>query len=311
MKIAYIILAHRYPQQVVRLVQRLNSPDAAFVIHLDSKMDAASAGAVHNGLAALPNVAYLPRISGDWGIWPIVQTTVDGLKLIRRQQPQTDYAVLLSGQSYPLRSNAVIAETLAHLEGKTCMTHKPIPRADWPHDGLDRIEKWHFYWRGRRFVFPEHRSFRHPVLKPLLEMGWSAGVRLLPMKRRFPAGYAPYGGSQWWCMGRQAIEYVCNFVEHNRRFVRYFHYTYIPDEMFFQTVLINSPLRDQVIDDDLHYIDWSKPVRPATLTVADLEAMLDSPDLFARKFDASVDGRVLDLLDAHIDQEAMAAPATV
>ena len=52
-------------------------------------------------------------------------------------------------------------------------------------------------------------------------------------------------------------------------------------------------------------------MRPATLTVADLEAMLDSPDLFARKFDASVDGRVLDLLDAHIDQEAMAAPATV
>lgn len=311
MKLAYIILAHRYGQQVVRLVHRLNTSDASFVIHLDSKMDAADAGAVHRGLVALPNVAYLPRVDGGWGTWPIVQATLDALQLILRRYPQTDYAVLLSGQSYPLRSNAVIAATLARLGGRTSMTHKPVPRTDWPHDGLDRIEKWHFYWRGRHFVAPERRDFQHPILKPFLETSWGALMALLPAKRRFPAGYAPYGGSQWWCMGRQAIEYVCNFVEHNRRFVRYFHYTYIPDEMFFQTVLINSPLRDQVIDDDLHYIDWSKPVRPATLTVADFEAMLDSPDLFARKFDASVDGRVLDLLDAHIDQEAMAAPATV
>ena len=39
MKHAYLIVAHQYPEQLVRLVDRLQSPDARFYIHIDKKVE--------------------------------------------------------------------------------------------------------------------------------------------------------------------------------------------------------------------------------------------------------------------------------
>jgi len=39
MKIAYIILAHKLPQQIIRLVNRLNTDDTSFLIHVDKKTE--------------------------------------------------------------------------------------------------------------------------------------------------------------------------------------------------------------------------------------------------------------------------------
>ena len=37
MNIAYIILAHKYPRQLIRLVNRLNTEKTYFLIHIDKK----------------------------------------------------------------------------------------------------------------------------------------------------------------------------------------------------------------------------------------------------------------------------------
>jgi hypothetical protein len=79
----------------------------------------------------------------------------------------------------------------------------------------------------------------------------------------------------------------------------------VPDESFFQTILINSRLADRIVNDDLRYIDWSEGrASPRILTSDDLDSLLASGDLFARKFDARVDERVLDMLDASIEARA-------
>jgi hypothetical protein len=305
MKIAYIVLAHRYPHQLVRLIRRLNAPDVIFLIHLDSKMDPDAYNEVVQALASFTNVEYLARLHGFWGGWPIVQVTINALQEIVRRKLPSDYVVLLSGQCYPLQPHCAIVQTLAAGNGKTFMSHCPLPIADWPNSGMDRIEKWHFSYRGRSIVFPERRAFQHPILKPFLNTVWSMLVTLFPVKRRFPTGFVAYGGAQWWCMAREAVEYVCRFIEENPGFVRFFKYTLLPDEIFFQTILLNSPLRDSVLNNDLRHIDWSKPTRPAILGVDDLEALLNSPHLFARKFDATVDAQVLDLLDQRIELDLL------
>ncbi|MGF1986665.1 MAG: hypothetical protein RMY62_002115 [Nostoc sp. ZfuVER08] len=40
MKIAYIILAHKYPEQLKRLIHRLNTENVSFFIHIDKKVEA-------------------------------------------------------------------------------------------------------------------------------------------------------------------------------------------------------------------------------------------------------------------------------
>jgi hypothetical protein len=67
---------------------------------------------------------------------------------------------------------------------------------------------------------------------------------------------------------------------------------------------MNSALRDTVVDDNLRYVDWFKEPGPAVLTVDDLDSMLASGKLFARKFDTTVDAAVLDRLDELADGSA-------
>jgi hypothetical protein len=84
--------------------------------------------------------------------------------------------------------------------------------------------------------------------------------------------------------------------------IRFFRHALHPDELFFQTVLLNSPLADTVVDDHLRFIDWrDDPGSPAVLQTPDRDAMIASGKLFARKFDTSVDEGILDLLDEHIE----------
>jgi hypothetical protein len=96
---------------------------------------------------------------------------------------------------------------------------------------------------------------------------------------------------------------VHRFVTEKPELVRFFRHVYIPDELMFQTILMNSALRDAIVDDNLRYVEWGREPAPAILTRADLPEMLQSGALFARKFDETVDRVVLDELDAHIDAE--------
>ena len=67
MKIAYIILAHRLPNQLVRLVSRLEAPSVSFFIHIDANTDDATYSEMLDGLIHRHNVHLLPRHRCSWG----------------------------------------------------------------------------------------------------------------------------------------------------------------------------------------------------------------------------------------------------
>jgi hypothetical protein len=56
------------------------------------------------------------------------------------------------------------------------------------------------------------------------------------------------------------------------------------------------------VNDNLRYIAWQDldAGSPAILRKADFARLVSSPKLFARKFDATVDAEVLDLIDSEI-----------
>ena len=145
-------------------------------------------------------------------------------------------------------------------------------------DGMQRITQWH----SRRVGVPR---------------GWHLRV---PMRRRFPLGLVPYGGSSYWWLSREAADYVHRFVAEHPGYVRFFKHVDIPDESIFHTILMNSPLRDSVVNDELRHLDWTREVKPAIFGAGDLELLRRSPKLVARKFDRRVDERILDLIDSEL-----------
>jgi hypothetical protein len=297
-RIAYIVVAHKLPHQLLRLVSRLNTDRTWFFIHIDKKTDALDYQFVADGLRGLSNCQLLPRRVCHWGDFGDVQAAIDGIHEVIRQRIPADYAILLSGQDYPIKSNRHIERFLSDSCGRSYLSYTLLPSPHWENGGLDRLERWHFHLRDGYFVFPEKRRFRRRAP----ELLWSLAVRFFPVKRKLPRGFKWFGGSAFWCLTRDCIEYIDSFVRENRHFVKFFRYALLPDEIFFQTVLVNSRLKNTIVNDHLRYIDWTKPNSPAILRKEDFDYLMQSSRLFARKFDDSVDAEVLDMIDCEIER---------
>jgi len=212
-----------------------------------------------------------------------VRAALEGVRALLDSPDSLEYGVLLTGQDYPLRSPAQIESTLAGAGGRSFITYRrPEGRF------LRRLTRWHWHGTvmGRRVRLPN---------------------RFMPLtvRRRLPPGLLPYTGSAHWCLSRDCLEYI---ARSDPELARFFQRSAVPDESFFQTLLMNSPLASTLVNDDLRYIDWSEGgPSPRVLTSYDLERMLRSSALFARKFDPRVDAAVIDALDAHIDTVGAAA----
>jgi hypothetical protein len=140
---------------------------------------------------------------------------------------------------------------------------------------------------GRSFM--NHR----PLPVQGLDQG---GYERLP-GRDVPYGLPVYFGSGYWCLHRVAVRYIAEFLRTHPTFIPFFERVRVPDEMFFQTILLNSPLRDTIVNDDLRFIKWPGP---KVLTEADWDEIRTAPDLFARKFDREQDAAIMDHIDQHL-----------
>jgi hypothetical protein len=271
-RVAYVVLAYKNPAQVLRLVSRLQTGNACFVVHVDRRAGAVEA-AIRAGAEELAGVQVVSWYRCHWGGFALVRAALDVLAELLGRGDRFDYAVFLSGQDYPVVPAEEIEAFLAGAAGRSFMTHWRLPFPGWgPRGGLDRVEDWHLVSRR------------------------SLHVRL-PWRRRIPGGLEPFGGGAYWALAREVAEHVHSFALANPRTMRFFEHVLIPDELFFQTVVLNSPFAESVVNDHLRYVDWSVDPGPAILRTSDLDAIVASGKLFARKFDTAVDPVILDLLD--------------
>ena len=95
------------------------------------------------------------------------------------------------------------------------------------------------------------------------------------------------------------VSYALNFLDKNPSVKSFFKRTFAPNEMIWHTILMNSPLKDRIVNDNLRYVDFIRS-HPRILTKEDYAMLRDSGKLFARKFDPDVDGEILDMIDAEI-----------
>ena len=299
MNIAYLITAHKNPHQLVRLVERLNAEGTSFFVHVDKATDEPTCRQMVNGLRHLPNVRFLrKRFKCHYmTLFSAVQAVIQGINELLSSGTEFDYVIYLTGQDYPIKTNRQIRTALKNAKGRSFVSHLPLPfEGTHPAGGriiqnASRIECWHAHVFGRYVRLPLRNGSR-----------LSRGVNLLiPKKRQFPEGFQPFGGWAYWCLARQHALYIHHFVKSHPEFVRFFRFVKSADEICFQTILLNSLFKERIINDDMRYVDWSTDdCHPKLLRRDDLDKLKESPKLFARKFDVSVDAGILDLIDERI-----------
>jgi hypothetical protein len=282
MRIAYIISAYKNPEQLIRLILRLSAESTTFLIHVDKKTDDHIFARIVRDTRHLPNVYFLKRHTCHWGGFGHVQATLKGLHEIFKRGIPFDYAILLTGQDYPIKTNEQIQEFLQQNNEQSFMEYFSLPSDNWEGGGLQRVEQWHLRFRDRCFIFPKNGRF--------------------PIRRKLPNQLQPFGGSSYWCLSRECVAYIHDFINNNGRFVKFFRFVDVPDEIFFQTIVMNSPYASAVVNDNLRYIEWNDLASgsPAILGRRDFPKIASAPQLFARKFDVHIDAEVLDLIDQEL-----------
>src|SRR6187200_2080700 len=106
--IAFLVLVHDQPQQVLALAQGLQSPRAHTFIHVDAKSDIAPFHACSQTGAVLID----ERKSVHWGGFSQVRATWALLRhALRTGLPFTHFA-LLTGSDYPIATVEAIADYL-------------------------------------------------------------------------------------------------------------------------------------------------------------------------------------------------------
>jgi hypothetical protein len=281
------------------LFERLAGPETWFFVHIDRQVDA------RPFRAALADFdkrsAYIERVDTAWGGFGLVKATLDGLRQILASGVECDYVHLISGQDYPLCSNAAIDAFFEANRARSFIGHDRMPVNGMPHGGMDRIIRFHLFHRGRG------SARRQYWLQQFEDAANAVVCDLLRHPRRFPRYLEPYVGSQWWSLAWPAVRYVLAFLDEHPDYLKFHRYTLISDEIVIQSVLgsCDQPeIRDTLVNDSLRYIDWQKPgelTYPVILRREDFPALMRSGKLWARKFDAEVDAEILREIDAAID----------
>jgi hypothetical protein len=189
---------------------------AWLLVHIDKKAPREIFGAISEGLRPLPDAQLLDRHVCHWGGFGHVAASLEGISAIVQNGIPCDNAVLLTGQDFPVKSNEEINARLERYRGYSLLEYFPVPDNDvWPGDGgLDRIDRWYFWVRGRVLQMPN----KNPQGRLRLALTLINGV--VP-RRRFLPGLQPYGGSSYWCLAGEAVFFVHHYVSDHPEFVSF------------------------------------------------------------------------------------------
>lgn len=280
MKIAHLLLTHKAPAQLERLLDALDHPAFDFYIHLDGKTDAAP----FQHLLQRPNLRFIrERAKIHWAGWGTIQATLNGFAEIPLEQ--YGYINVISGQDFPIKPAEEIYRYLVEHRGSEFMTCETVG-GEWPEAEV-RMTRYHFI------------NWKLPG-KYRLE---AVANRILP-RRKFPFDFTIVGRANWFTVTPAAARYMQDFIRRHPALTRFFKLSWGADEIIFSTVLYNSPFREAIVP-NLVYVDWRGQTEghPKILGKEDLEALQASDKLFARKFDMEKDEELFRLIEQTLLQK--------
>jgi len=303
LKIAYLILAHKNVHQVYRLIDILSYHRDSYVfIHLDKKYNINIDKKYDNN-----NKIYFikDRVNVSWGGFSIVKST---LKLLSKSTSsyKFDYYILISGQCLPIKSEKELRDKLKDNEGFSSLQVK---------NKIMRQDKDNYMYKFYYPVFFDELCFiksdrikigrKKPYVKKMIVCWVRKIYKLIKIKRKIPKDIEPHFGSQWWILHKDHVKYVLDFIRKRPDVLKYFKHTWAPDELFFQSILMSSPLKEMIINKSLWYIDWNTNGPPKTLTMDDFDEIVNSDKFFARKFDSLVDSEIIERISEKVLSERL------
>lgn len=279
MKHAYLIIAHNEPDVLKTLLLMLDDERNDIYLHVDVRAVELFNQFKDFQLKKGKLVILKNRIAVYWGDLSQVEVEYLLFETALQNGPYAYYH-LLSGVDLPIKTQDYIHEFFQKHAGKEFIGfwNEPSHRKD-VYRKVYRYYLFTRYFKGGSFFVHGITAFTRNVC---------LGIQKLIKFRRKHAWDNFYKGFQWISITDSFCHYL---VDRKAYIMKTFKYTLCPDEIFIQSLIWNSPFRENIYDlsdaskGSVRAIDWQRG-SPYVWQLDDFDELKNSSCLFARKFSA-------------------------
>lgn len=274
MKHCILMTVYKDVEQINRIIE-FAPENFDFYVHIDKKSKL-----TRSDISKRANVFSEYRIY--WGAVEHLKAFLFLMNKAFHSEKRYDFYHLITGQDFYATSFDNFEKLLE--KDKIYISYFNLPRKKWWHGGFAIV---------RYKSFASKLDLRKRSCKVLNYLYYIC-QRLFTRGCDLPS-YRLYGGLVYCSICGGAIKWVLD-SEISRDLLNRLENTTCGEELFFQTVLLNSPFSENIINNNLRIMDWNVKSPPKVLREEDFHKIIDSNCLFCRKVDSKASKMLIKLL---------------
>lgn len=281
MKFAYLIMAHNNPEQLRILLSSLDYIENEIYLHIDKKNDDINIQEMREQIKNAKIYIY-KTFAVYWG--DISQTQCQIFLLSEACKNYHDYYHLISGSDLPIKPHCKIVEFFTNNQGKQFVHFEE--------NDFCKKKTCRYYHFFSSFIVREKSIIIKKVLSYIEKISLKI-QKILKIDRQF------YCGANWYSITH---DLALDFLNKKDLLLNKVKWTISSDELVLQTFLrcystktydfyaiTNMPSDYKPL---MRSIDWLRG-SPYTWKINDYKELMESDNLYARKFDITKDRKII------------------
>lgn len=271
MKHAYLMIVHNNFEVVEKTIELIDNPENDIYIHVDKKVSDFDLE-YFSGIPKYSKVYFTKRIPVYWGHYSQIKSEIILLKAAIKQD--YDYYHLISGADLPIKTQIEINNFFEKNKGKEFIAFDQYQKGISEDVIYERIHIYRFF--SKYYRNPSKTLTRFAIVLDKIYCKLQRVIRFSRMKK---SNVELKKGANWFSI----TDDLANFIINNEEWIENtFKNTFCGDEIFLQSLVYNSSFMDNV-EGYVRSIDWKRG-HPYTYRLEDIDDLLASENLFARKF---------------------------
>ena len=299
-----MIFAYNNAHKTERLIRALNY-NCDFFVHVDKKTDIAS---FQSRLGDLYNVHFCTsRYIVNWGGWSQVQAILQMLEDAIQFSNEYSHIILITETDYPIWSNKKIEDYLTANKSTEFVLAYDCTTSPVKTDRNRIKQVWWYDW-------PEWPPIVRKCVRRICNRTIFACIRKPDTCILNGNKVDVYFGQMLFAVTPKCAEHILNVYRNDVAFNRYMKTTFASCELYYQTIVFNSPFRGDTIQKGkehkitknfswapLHQYDYSDKIK--IYTDKDFEMLKNSGYPFFRKAVNGVSDELMDAIDAYRNEQ--------
>lgn len=294
-KHAYLIMAHKNDFTFHTLLKLLDDSRNTLFVHMDDKVRNYDPAEIEKMVTRATLIHEKDRKNVRWGGYSLIAAELTLLNTAT-EFGYFDYYHLISGEDLPIKTQDYIHNFFDEKNGKE-FVHFSSPDFAF----LYRVK---YYYIFQEFLNKDSR------IRIRLDE-WSRYLQeFLHIHRNRNITFRM--GSNWFSITDELARYIIS----KKKWIRKtFKHTLCCDEVFLQTLVINSEFKNKLYiptdisceESNQRHIDWGRGdgCSPWIFRIDDAEELKNSPMLFSRKFNCKVDKRIIECIVDYLEMKEL------